>query len=549
MYLRTIKRKNKDGSVVEYVQLAHNVRHPVKGYPKAEVIHSFGRREQLDVEGLKRLVSSISRFIKLDETKAASPARSGASAMAFVRSLPVGGILVLHALWERFGIHGCLQKTLAPQSFPVPIQHALFALVAKRALAPFACGLTTQQIASACFLSGQQRVSLEDRHFDQVLEMLQGHAGAVQQKVFLSIASHLNIDVGLVFVHLISTRIINKWGGSAIQRPEPWGLHHYDDASNDNTLCLAVSQTGIPIGCWLMPGNQINSSGLQAVEENLSQWSPGRVVWVMDRLTTADAYQDALQQGGFAYIMGQKLSDCAVTEETRTPKGRFKILGPDLQIKTQIENRSALSRQRVIAYHPGQAAIDRKVRQRHLLRLRRQLEKWNRNKILDKAATPELLHGLARYLKMPKGGAPKIDGVRVRQDEKQDGKYLIMSNESRLTPETLAWGHKQLIDLDQIYRGLMPGIQSSWASSSDDLSDAGMLLAWLVLLFRRVVELQTGMPWKNLCRDMQALHLGEFADGNHRIFKYTELTASQKKILQHLCIDLPDLDHRFDPSA
>ncbi len=27
MYLRTIQRRNKDGSVVRYVQLAHNVRH------------------------------------------------------------------------------------------------------------------------------------------------------------------------------------------------------------------------------------------------------------------------------------------------------------------------------------------------------------------------------------------------------------------------------------------------------------------------------------------------------------------------------------------
>jgi hypothetical protein len=29
MYLRTTRRKNKDGSVVEYVQLAHNYRDPV----------------------------------------------------------------------------------------------------------------------------------------------------------------------------------------------------------------------------------------------------------------------------------------------------------------------------------------------------------------------------------------------------------------------------------------------------------------------------------------------------------------------------------------
>ena len=63
MYIRTIKRKNKDGSVVEYVQLANNVWNKEKGFAQAQVLHSFGRRDQLDVAALKRLVKSMSRFL------------------------------------------------------------------------------------------------------------------------------------------------------------------------------------------------------------------------------------------------------------------------------------------------------------------------------------------------------------------------------------------------------------------------------------------------------------------------------------------------------
>jgi hypothetical protein len=55
MYLRTIKCKNKDGSVVEYVQLANNVWNKEKGFAQAQVIHSFGRSDQLDVDALRRL--------------------------------------------------------------------------------------------------------------------------------------------------------------------------------------------------------------------------------------------------------------------------------------------------------------------------------------------------------------------------------------------------------------------------------------------------------------------------------------------------------------
>jgi hypothetical protein len=101
MYIRTIKRKNKDGSVVEYVQLAHNIRHPDKGYPKAEVIYSFGRREQLDVEALKRLVKSISRFFGPEDQIKLQAKADSTEPIEFIRSRPAGGAYLLKSLWDR----------------------------------------------------------------------------------------------------------------------------------------------------------------------------------------------------------------------------------------------------------------------------------------------------------------------------------------------------------------------------------------------------------------------------------------------------------------
>ena len=63
MYLRTTQRRNKDGSVVRYLALAENRRHPEKGHVEARVIHSFGREDQLDRAALERLVASIRRIL------------------------------------------------------------------------------------------------------------------------------------------------------------------------------------------------------------------------------------------------------------------------------------------------------------------------------------------------------------------------------------------------------------------------------------------------------------------------------------------------------
>ena len=48
----------------EYVSLAHNYRDPESGQTKARMIYSFGRKDRLDVEALKRLALSISRFLE-----------------------------------------------------------------------------------------------------------------------------------------------------------------------------------------------------------------------------------------------------------------------------------------------------------------------------------------------------------------------------------------------------------------------------------------------------------------------------------------------------
>ena len=63
MYIRKTSRKNNDGSKITYLQLAHNVWDPDKGYARPQIIHNFGRTDELDFEALERLVRSICRFL------------------------------------------------------------------------------------------------------------------------------------------------------------------------------------------------------------------------------------------------------------------------------------------------------------------------------------------------------------------------------------------------------------------------------------------------------------------------------------------------------
>ena len=128
MYLRTIRRRNKDGSVVEYLQLAHNVRRP-NGVVCAEVVHNFGRADQVDREALHRLARSLHRLDAVES-------EGWDAGLVVQRSRPLGGAHVLQHLWEQLGIAAQLRELLQEREFEIDVERVLFALVANRCLAP-----------------------------------------------------------------------------------------------------------------------------------------------------------------------------------------------------------------------------------------------------------------------------------------------------------------------------------------------------------------------------------------------------------------------------
>jgi hypothetical protein len=69
MYIRITTRKNKNGTTTQYVQLAHNEWLPEAKRANAKVLYNFGRREDVDIQSLERLVGSILKFIGVQKPK------------------------------------------------------------------------------------------------------------------------------------------------------------------------------------------------------------------------------------------------------------------------------------------------------------------------------------------------------------------------------------------------------------------------------------------------------------------------------------------------
>src|SRR5215472_6395914 len=119
MYLRTTKRRNKDGSVVAYYQLAETRWDPVKRRPTAHIIHNFGRADSLDRDALVRLARSITRVCAggLDVPEEVAPP---GEALEIEWARPLGVVHVARALWEGLGIGEVLRglKRSGPRRTP-----------------------------------------------------------------------------------------------------------------------------------------------------------------------------------------------------------------------------------------------------------------------------------------------------------------------------------------------------------------------------------------------------------------------------------------------
>ncbi len=537
MYVRTIKRKNKDGSEVEYVQLAHNTRHSEKGYSHAEVIHSFGRRDQLDVEALKRLVGSLSRFISLEDAQTIEAEGQG---LKFVSSQPAGGALLLKGLWKRIGIETCLTEAVKNRDFTTPVQDAIFTMVANRALAPCSKLAVEEWAEKDVYLDIEQPIQVQ--HLYRSMDFLLEHASIIQEKVFWATAHLLNLTVDLIFFDTTNTYFEMEDPGESELIAFGKSKHKRDDLPQV-TIGLAVTREGIPVRCWVLPGNQNDAKCVDQVQKDLNDWKLGNVIWAMDRGMTSEENRRNLQRAGGQYILGEKLRGTKINEEALNRGGRFKVIKENLHIKEVFVGEGSGRRRFVIAYNPEQAEHDKHVREKNLERINAELETLGKQsgKTMLKSKYALLAHrSMGRYLKELKSGSLKIDKAKVKQDEKLDGKYLLSTSDMSLSAEDVALGYKQLMEVERAFRSLKSTLSLRPVyHTKDDRIRSHVLLCWLALLLVRIVELETGMTWPKVRAELERLHLGKFLHKDSHILQYTELTNIQRNILKKLKISIP----------
>jgi transposase len=541
MYVRTISRKNKGGSTTTYVQLAHNVRDPQTGQPRADVLYSFGRVDTLDVDAIRRLTKSLSRFLSPEEALQIQGAADGSTPLRFIRSYPMGGAYLLRALWEQLGIPDALSKCMKDRSVTSPVEWATFAMVANRALAPDSKRGAEEWIREDVALGNPEPIELQ--HLYRSMDVLLEYREIIHKEVFFAVADLLSLEVDLIFFDTTSTYF-------EMDEEDEVGLRQYGHSKDHRkdlpqvVIGLAVTKEGIPVKCWTMPGNTSDMKTVETVKNDLLGWKLGRCVWVMDRGMSSEENRLILQKAGGHYIIGEKLRDNQeVHKEVLAKRGRFTVIRENMEIKEVIVGDGERRRRFILVHNPDEARKDKATRERTLKKIDEALKsiKEQKGQCHKKNVCALLSHRtMGRFLKQLKTGAIKIDKGKIKAEAHLDGKYIISTSDDTLTPEDVALGYKQLMEVERAFRTLKTTLDLRPVyHRKDERIQAHVFLCFLSLLLVRIAERKTKMTWDMIRTQMDRLHLGEFFSKDGRVFQTTEPTHEQSNILKQLKISPP----------
>lgn len=609
MYIRKVKATTTKGKR-EYYQLCHNSWNPSTNRSRTEVIYNLGRSDQIDPAAIRRLMQSLSKLLPEKESELFS---TDADVPGFAGAKSLGGTWLLDQLWHRLGIDQSLNKVLKHRKHQALIERHLLAMVANRALNPSSKLNIEHWIKEEVYLSDLPEVEVHQLY--RAMDFLLEASEEIQEEVFFSVASLFNLEVDLIFLDTTTTYFEIEGEDTDADAeneaeeetsPDP-GIHGntreekrfkttlpgaglrkrgYSKDSHPElaqvVIAFAVTREGIPVRCWVWPGNTSDQEVVQEVKQDLNRWKLGRVVMVQDTGFNSEKNRRILQQAGGHYIIGEKLrrGSKGRAHEALKQRGKFKTISlrtplrenyeslsltdpiqgsssvasdcpsgttssQELEVKEVILGGDSEARRRfVLIRNPEEAHRDHQKREDILTETQRRLEALDQLEGLphEKAACALRSHKVyGRFIRQSKTGKLFIDQAKVRSEAHFDGKYLISTSDDFLSVEEVVLGYKQLFAIERVFRDLkhLVDIRPVYHRLPQRIR-AHVLLCWLAMLMIRIAENETQCSWFQLKKILSTLQVGTLdLPFKGQIQQSNALSLEQEEVLKKLRLKKP----------
>jgi hypothetical protein len=536
MYLREVVSPRKRGPDTRYLQLVEGER-DAQGRVQTRILHSFGRTDQLDREQIRRLVDQLSRYLD----PAAPPAASG---LEVTRTWTFGGTHLLDSLWRELALDQFFSRALEARAFAQPVERALFALVAHRALAPASKLACSRWAGASAWILGLERggAELDVQHLYRAMDFLHGAMPELQEHLYFQVTDLLSADVSVLFYDTTSVSFY-------LEEAEPEGglrRHGYSKKKRPDlpqiVVALAINRDGIPVRHWIYPGNRIDVSTVEEVTRDLLGLRPRRFLFVGDRGMVSQANLDFLESRRLGYLLGCPLrTDPALEAHLLSLRGRYRPVREGLGVKETLLADGGRSMRYLLCRSEARAQRDARTRAAVLERLKAALADKRKGAASgDTRASHSLLSkpGYARYLVQDADGKLRIDPARVAAAARHDGKYVLMTNELDLPAEELVLGYRDLWRAERAFRSMKSVLDIEPVQHrAPERIMAHVHICVLAYLLIRVAENRAQAGWEQIREQVERISLTELTTDRASVLQTKALTRAERNLLN--CCKVP----------
>jgi transposase len=521
MFIRSIKVPSSSGVVHEYVRVVESVRED--GHVKQKVVLNLGRRDTL-----LTLLPMLQRFLQGD----AAPALEHDGPIQALEASTWGPVLVVRHFFEQLGLWQLLDccrrwAHLQPDEDPdddwpsralALIANRLVRPVSEHALAgwletDYVCDRVGRRYLPHWKQQGRVQVDLTVlQYWYRTLDHLLLNQAKIEVALYGRLRDLFHFQPELVFYDLTSTYFEGHG-------PENLAKHGYSrdgKPRNVQVVVGVVMVAGWPIAHHVWAGNTRDSKTVAEVVKDLTQrFQFRRAVFVGDRGMVTEKNLDVLEtaEGDWGFLLGmtrrqnpaaEALIDRIVEDRwLDCPSG---INGQEATVKQRTRVQEVTCERagvRVFVVDSDERrGYEQRQRQKAMERVRLGLEKLrtrvSKGQVKDPAkigaAAQRVLtrnHGHRYYAWQLVEGQFQFEEhpVNLPREKKYEGKYLIQTDQTDLTPLDAVAHYKELNEVERGFRSLKDpiGMRPIWHHNERRVR-AHIFVAALSFLIERMLE-------------------------------------------------------------
>lgn len=549
-----------------YVQLVESFR-DADGRVRKRTVATLGRLDQLGSE-LESVISGLMRV-----TGRAMPEPALPSELCFESARALGDVWALSELWNALGFDR-LRQVFRRTRLRIDVEALVRVMVLNRLCDPDS-KLGVLRWLETISLPGIVPEAIEHQHLLRAMDALMEHREAVDEVVSSLLRPLLDQELAVVFYDMTTIRAegLSQQEGDVRQ----FGMAKEGVIARQFMLGVVQTAEGTPLYHEVFDGNTAEVTTLKPTIEKLIARLPiQRVIAVADR--------GLLSTDNLAELQAMRLSSGKPLEFILAVPGRrysefAELLAPFQQAHCANAQRDLCGEVpwnglRLIVAHKPEAAVEQSAqRDRTIAELERRAAQWcgkldaqdagtcsRGRKLSDGGARARFYHEvceahLARIVRVDLKSelfSYHLDEQALAHARLMDGKLLLVTNATDLTPEQVIERYKSLADIERGFRVLKSEIEIGpvYHRLPGRIRAHAMICFMALILYRvmrtRLSASQTGLsPERALALLRRIQHHRAKLPGDKTIEGVSSMTPEQAGILSAMGVSKPDKDRQL----